>query len=32
MSLGVNAYMGKPFQEDELLAKIAELANTSCPV
>jgi len=25
--LGVNAYLGKPFQEEELLAKIAELAN-----
>ena len=26
-SLGVNAYLGKPFQEEELLAKIAELVN-----
>ncbi|MDA8328317.1 MAG: Hpt domain-containing protein [Betaproteobacteria bacterium] len=28
-SLGVNAYMGKPFQEDSLLAKIAELIKTT---
>jgi chemosensory pili system protein ChpA (sensor histidine kinase/response regulator) len=28
-SLGVNAYMGKPFQEDSLLAKIIELTQTS---
>lgn len=28
-SLGVNAYMGKPFQEDSLLAKIAELIQTT---
>ena len=32
LALGVNAYMGKPFQEDELLAKIAELANMVCAV
>jgi chemosensory pili system protein ChpA (sensor histidine kinase/response regulator) len=32
MNLGVNAYMGKPFQEDELLAKIAELAHIACAI
>ncbi|PIV91464.1 MAG: hypothetical protein COW45_05455 [Gallionellales bacterium CG17_big_fil_post_rev_8_21_14_2_50_54_146] len=25
LQLGVNAYMGKPYQEDELLEKIAQL-------
>jgi chemosensory pili system protein ChpA (sensor histidine kinase/response regulator) len=25
MQLGVNVYLGKPFQEDELLAQIARL-------
>ena len=31
-SLGVNAYMGKPYQDDVLLEKIAELSNVACPI
>jgi len=31
MELGVNAYMGKPYQEDELLAEIARLASEGVP-
>ncbi|OIQ67979.1 chemotaxis protein CheY [mine drainage metagenome] len=27
MNLGVNAYLGKPFQEDVVLAKIVELTD-----
>jgi chemosensory pili system protein ChpA (sensor histidine kinase/response regulator) len=29
MQLGVNAYLGKPFQEDDLLARIAEIVANS---
>ena len=31
-SLGVNAYMGKPYQDDMLLEKIAELTNIACAI
>jgi len=29
MSLGVNAYLGKPFQEEELLAQVAHYMQLS---
>lgn len=32
MNLGVNAYLGKPFQEDVVIAKIAELMNIACAI
>lgn len=32
MNLGVNAYLGKPFQEDVVIAKIAELMNIACTI
>jgi chemosensory pili system protein ChpA (sensor histidine kinase/response regulator) len=31
LELGVNAYMGKPYQEDELLAEIKRLAGLAIP-
>ena len=31
IQLGVNAYLGKPYQEDELLVRIAEFANKNKP-